>query len=48
MALLLIVRFTDLFGSLLVRALMFVLLGIGLFAVGYFYSRRKQQEIADA
>ena len=48
MALLLFVRFTDLFGSLLVRALMFVLLGIGLFAVGYFYSRRKQQEIADA
>ena len=48
MASLLFVRFTDLFGSLLVRALMFVLLGIGLFAVGYFYSRRKQQEIANA
>ncbi len=48
MAALLLVRFTDLFGSLLVRSALFLLLGIGLFAVGYFYSKRKQREITHA
>jgi hypothetical protein len=43
MALLLLVRFNDLFDSLLVRSLMFVLLGLGLFIIGYFYSRHKQE-----
>ncbi len=48
MAALLFARFTDLFGSLLIRSLTFVLLGVGLFAVGHFYSKHKQREIADA
>ncbi len=48
MAALLVVRFADLFGSLLIRALLFVLLGIGLFTVGHFYTQQKQRETADA
>ncbi len=48
MVALLFARFTDLFGNLLVRSLVFVLLGAGLFAVGYFYSRNKPQEMTNA
>lgn len=42
-------RFTDMFDSLLMRALAFVLLGGGLFLIGHFYSRSKhRQEMAHA
>ncbi len=41
-------RFLDLFDSLLLRALVFVLLGVGLVLVGQLYARRKQREVRDA
>ena len=42
-------RFLDLFDSLLVRSLVFLALGAGLFLIGNFYSRRKKlQGIAHA
>ena len=37
-------RFLDLFDSLLMRSLFFLVLGAGLFLVGNFYSRRKSSE----
>jgi uncharacterized membrane protein len=40
-ALLVITRYVDLFNSLLLRSLIFLLLGAGLFLVGNFYARTK-------
>ena len=42
-ALLVITRYVDLFDSLLLRSLIFLLLGAGLFLVGNFYTRSKSQ-----
>jgi uncharacterized membrane protein len=42
-ALLVITRYLDLFDSLLLRSLIFLLLGAGLFLVGNFYARSKSQ-----
>lgn len=39
-------RFVDLFDDLLVRSLLFLFLGAGLFLIGNFYSRRKRLEAA--
>ncbi|MBL1141896.1 MAG: DUF2157 domain-containing protein [Proteobacteria bacterium] len=36
-------RFTDLFHSLLLRSAVFILLGIGLFAIGHYYNSQKKQ-----
>jgi hypothetical protein len=36
-------RYTDLFGSLLARSSVFLILGTVLFAVGFYYSRTKKQ-----
>lgn len=42
-------RFVDLFDSLLVRSLSFLVLGAGLFLIGNFYSRRKKiQDVGHA
>jgi len=47
LALLVFVRFLDLFDSLLLRSLSFVLLGIGLFVIGILFSRQKaSQEVS--
>jgi uncharacterized membrane protein len=40
-------RFTDLFHSLLLRSVVFILLGIGLFVIGHYYNSQKKQ-IAEA
>ena len=40
---LVLARYLDLFESLLMRSLVFLLLGAGLFLVGNFYTRRKRQ-----
>ncbi len=42
-ALLTITRYVDLFDSLLLRSLVFLLLGAGVFVVGNFYSRTKRR-----
>jgi uncharacterized membrane protein len=42
-ALLVITRYVDLFESLLLRSLIFLLLGAGLFLVGNFYARTKNR-----
>lgn len=42
-ALLAIARYTDLFDSLITRALVFLLVGAALFAVSHFYQRNKKQ-----
>jgi hypothetical protein len=42
-ALVTVSRYADLFGSLLVRAAVFVLLGAGLFLVGNFYARQRRR-----
>ena len=36
-------RYTDLFGSLLARSSVFLIMGAALFAVGFYYSRTKKQ-----
>jgi hypothetical protein len=36
-------RYTDLFESLIVRSLIFFLVGAAIFAVGIFYSKSKKQ-----
>ena len=38
-------RFTDLFHSLLLRSAVFILLGIGLFAIGHYYNAQKKQVV---
>ncbi len=42
-AILVFARFTDLFHSLLWRSAVFLLLGIGLFAIGHYYNAQKKQ-----
>jgi len=42
-AILIYMRFNDLFHSLLLRSLVFLVLGATLFAVGHYYSKRKAQ-----
>jgi uncharacterized membrane protein len=43
LAALMVARFLDLFDSLLLRSLVFLLLGAGLFYIGHLYSRQKQE-----
>jgi uncharacterized membrane protein len=43
-ALLAMARYTDLFDSLLARAVVFLLVGVALFAVNHFYQRNKRAE----
>ena len=43
---LMVTRYVDLFDSLLARGLVFLLLGVGLFVVGNFYSRMRRLEPA--
>jgi hypothetical protein len=43
-ALLAMARYTDLFDSLIARALVFLLVGAALFAVSHLYQRSKKQE----
>jgi uncharacterized membrane protein len=43
LAALMVARFLDLFASLLLRSLVFLLLGAGLFYIGHLYSRQKQE-----
>ncbi len=45
LALLIFVRFLDLFDSLLLRSLAFIGLGVGLFVVGVMFSRQKEKEL---
>ncbi|MFP4611599.1 MAG: DUF2157 domain-containing protein [Thiohalophilus sp.] len=45
-ALLAVARYTDLFESLIARALVFLLVGAALFAVSHFYQRNKKQVAA--
>lgn len=46
-ALVAVPRFLDLFDSLLMRSLMFVALGAGLFVLGNFYQRRKRPKASE-
>lgn len=44
LAALVVARFLDLFDSLLLRSLVFLVLGAGLFYIGHLYSKRKQEQ----
>jgi len=46
LALIVLIRFNDLFTSLLMRSLVFVMLGAGLFFIGHWYSRAKERQRA--
>ena len=45
LALLILVRFLDLFDSLLLRSLAFIVIGVGLFVVGVLFSRQKASNL---
>ena len=45
---LIMARFVDLFDSLLMRSLAFILIGAMLFVIGHQYSKRKRQGLSHA
>jgi hypothetical protein len=44
LAALVVARFLDLFDSLLMRSLVFLVLGAGLFYIGHLYAKQKQEQ----